>query len=147
MSDSRRYISIDTSALPDAFEKVLDAKQLLESGKVKNVSDATKQTGISRSTFYKYKDIVYESTDINAQRNATYFLLLSHVAGVLSNVLALFSSINANILTISQSLPIGGVASVTLTVDLSSIDCDVSDIAFRASKIDGVKRIQLIAMD
>lgn len=147
MNNNHKFISIDASVLPDAYEKVLEAKQLLESGNVRNVSEATKATGISRSTFYKYKDIVYDSTVICTQKNATFFFLLSHLAGVLSNVLALFSSVNANILTISQSVPIGGVASVMLTVELSGINCNIDDILTRAAKVEGVKRIQLIAID
>ncbi len=44
-----------------SFVKVLQAKELLASGAVSNISAAAKQAGISRSAFYKYKDTVFDA--------------------------------------------------------------------------------------
>ena len=49
-----KYLVVDKSILPGYYEKVEEARKLLESGKVKDVSQAAKQVGISRSTYYKY---------------------------------------------------------------------------------------------
>ena len=53
-----KYLVVDKSILPGYYEKVVEARKLLESGKVKDVSQAAKQVGISRSTYYKYRDYV-----------------------------------------------------------------------------------------
>ena len=45
----RRFLLVDSSALPDVFLKVLQAKELLASGSVSNISTAARQAGISRS--------------------------------------------------------------------------------------------------
>ena len=57
----RRFLLVDSEVLPDVFLKVLEAKQLLASGTVSNISLAARQAGISRSAFYKYKDYVFDA--------------------------------------------------------------------------------------
>ena len=45
------YLLIDKMILPDYYQKVIDARALLTSGRVKDVSEAVRQVGISRSTY------------------------------------------------------------------------------------------------
>ena len=142
-----KYIWVDTAALPDYFTKVLDTKKLIESGAVKNVSEAARSNGISRSTYYKYKDYVFENAQTNTEHFATFLLLLNHESGVLSNVLSLFSALGANILTISQSFPIGSIASVTLTAELTDSQYEAEIYIKKASELSGVKQIQLVAIN
>lgn len=141
------YLCVDTCVLPDYFEKVVATKHDLETGRIKNVSEATRLHGISRSTYYKYKDYVFETGNAGGTRCATFLMLLSHETGVLSSVLALFSEAGSNILTISQSLPISNMASVTLTADLGNMQGDVNSLIDSASKINGLEQIQLVAMN
>ena len=141
------YLCVDTSVLPDYFEKVVATKRDLETGRIRNVSEATRLHGISRSTYYKYKDYVFETGNTAGSRCATFLMLLSHETGVLSGVLSLFSEAGTNILTISQSLPISNMASVTLTADLSNMQGDVDSLIESAGKINGLEQIQLVAMN
>ena len=60
MMAERRFLLVDADVLPEVFVKVLQAKELLASGAVSNISAAAKQAGISRSAFYKYKDTVFD---------------------------------------------------------------------------------------
>ena len=108
------YLIVHKSILPDYFESVLQAKHLLEEGKAKNVMQATRMAGISRSTFYKYKDYILEPVHISDGRKAVISMLLSHETGILSHVLTVISGAGASILTITQSLPVHGKASVTI---------------------------------
>ena len=57
----RRFLLVDADVLPEVFGKVLQAKELLASGAVPNISAAARQAGISRSAFYKYKDTVFDA--------------------------------------------------------------------------------------
>ena len=43
----RRFLLVDADVLPEVFVKVLQAKELLASGAVSNISAAAKQAGIS----------------------------------------------------------------------------------------------------
>ena len=85
------YLIVDKAVLPDFFSKVVEARQLLESGKFGQVSEAVKEVGISRSTYYKYKDHILEPTDLTVGRKAVLSMLLSHEAGALSKVLGTIS--------------------------------------------------------
>ena len=141
----KRFLYVDADALPDYFLRVLETRRLLESGEVKNVTEAARRNGISRSTYYKYKDCVFDQARMPVGLNAVFLLVLNHEAGVLSNVLAMFSRRGANILTISQNLPIQNTASVTLTVDISNVRSSTDDLIRETQKISGVVQIQLIA--
>ena len=76
------YLIVHKSILPDYYEKVLEARRLMTSGKVKEVSQAVKQVGISRSTYYKYKDYLFEPSEIAGGRKAVLSMLLDHTPGV-----------------------------------------------------------------
>ena len=94
------FLIVDKRILPDYYQKVVETRRLLSSGQVKEVSAAVRMTGISRSTYYKYKDFIFEPGETASGRNAVFLMLLNHEPGVLSNLLSLFSSSGANILTI-----------------------------------------------
>ncbi len=141
----RRFIYVDSAALPDYFLKVLETKKLLESGQTKSVTEAARANGISRSTYYKYKDAVLDDHSELAGKRATFMLSLRHEKGVLSNVLGLFSRTGVSVLTISQSLPVNDLASVMLSVDMSGANCSSEEILSEAEKLQGVRQIQLLA--
>ncbi len=141
------FLIVDKRILPDYYQKVVETRRLLSSGQVKEVSAAVRMTGISRSTYYKYKDFIFEPGETASGRNAVFLMLLNHEPGVLSNLLSLFSSSGANILTISQSPPIHEKASVTITADVDRLACDVSELMTRAISIEGVEQTRLIAME
>ena len=141
------YLIIHKSILPDYFETVLQAKHLLEEGKAKNVMQATKMAGISRSTFYKYKDFILEPTSISDGRKAVISMLLSHETGILSHVLARVSDAGASVLTITQSLPVRGKASVTITLDISAMPDSITTLLKSIDECPGAENTKLIAVD
>ena len=141
------YLIVEKSALPDYFEKVVEARRLLDSGKYSQVSDAVREVGISRSTYYKYKDRILEPSQLTIGRKAVLSLMLSHEAGVLSKVLNCLSACKANILTITQSLPIHDKASVTLSLDTSGMPGTVSDLLDAMAQTRGVDKPRLVAVE
>ena len=141
------YLIVHKSILPDYFQTVLEAKHLLEEGKAKNVMQATKMVGISRSTFYKYKDYILEPIRISDGRKAVISMLLSHETGVLSHVLARISEACASILTITQSLPVHGKASVTITLDISAMPDSITVLLKSIDECPGAENTKLIAID
>ena len=122
------YLIIHKSILPEYYEKVIQARRLLEDGKVREVSQAVKQVGISRSTYYKYKDFILEPTDIAGGRKAVLSMVLTHEQGVLSALLLCISEAGGSVLTITQSLPIRGKASVTISLDISNMSCSLTEL-------------------
>ena len=141
------YLIVDKSILPDYYEKVLEAKHLMESGRVKEVSQAVKLAGISRSTYYKYKDFIHEPAELYGERKAVISTILTHEPGVLSALLSRISAAGASVLTITQSLPIHGKASVTISMDISSMSSPLSDFMKELEGTPGVENAKLIAVE
>ena len=141
------YLIVEKSALPDYFIKVVEARRMLESGVYTQVIDAVNAAGISRSTYYKYKDKILEPSQLTVGHKASLMLQLNHRAGMLSKVINTLSGCNANILTITQSLPIRGKASIMLSIDLSQLSRSIDDMVDELSGIDGVEQVRLLALE
>ena len=141
------YLIVEKSALPDYFIKVVEARRLLDTGACAQVIDAVHAVGISRSTYYKYKDKILEPSQLTVGRKASLMLQLNHRAGMLSRVLSAVSACNANILTITQSLPVHGKATIMLSVDLSQLNKSVDEMTGELSAIDGVEQVRLLALE
>ena len=142
-----RYLIVDQSVLPDYFLKVIEARKLLENGTYAQVSDAARAVGISRSTYYKYKDKVMEPSQVAVGRTATLMLTLSHESGVLSRVLNRVSGFGANILTLTQSLPVHDQASLMLSVDVSGMNACLEELTRTLEQIGGVEKVRLTALE
>lgn len=141
------YLIVHKKILPVYYDKVLDARRMLESGAVKDVSAAVRATGISRSTYYKYKDYIFSPGSGDVGRKAVISMLLSHEIGVLSTALNRLSSLGASVLTISQSMPIRDVASVVMTLDIGAMSLSVEQSIQELSSIAGVENVQLVAIE
>lgn len=142
-----KYYIVDGSVLPETFDKVIKARQLLESGKTRQVSDAVRQVGISRGTYYKYKDLVFLPEENLTTRKALVSIMLEHEPGLLSKVLVLLSDANANVLTINQNIPIHDLASVVLSFDISKLDGSINGLLAQLKQIDGISSVQLISIE
>ena len=51
VTEKKKYFVVRERAVPEVLLKVVEAKKLLDSGKVDTVQDAAERTGISRSCF------------------------------------------------------------------------------------------------
>ena len=141
------YLIIHKDILPDYYEKVIEARQLVESGKVKDVSQAVKQVGISRSTYYKYKDYILEPTELDSGRKAVLSMLLDHEPGVLSTLLTRISEKGGSVLTINQNMPIHGKASVTIGLDVSEMNAGTDELVEAVASVPGVDNARLVAIE
>lgn len=141
------YLIVHKSILPDYFEKVLTARHLLEEGKAHDVSQAVKLVGISRSTYYKYKDYIMEPSELSGGRKAVISVLLAHEPGVLNALLTRITEAECSILTITQSLPIHDHASVTITMDISAMTTTITELIDAMSVTPGVENPKLVAIE
>ena len=141
------YLIVHKKVLPDYFEKVVAARVLLRRGKIREVSEAARTVGISRSTYYKYKDYVFMPSEGNACKKAVISLILSHEKGILSRVLNMMSALGANILTIMQNPPIGDRASVVISMDITGLETSVNGVLEALLSADGVEKAGLIDIE
>ena len=142
-----KYLLVDKRILPPYYEKVIEARTLLSSGKIKDVSEAVKLVGISRSTYYKYKDYIFTASCDTNGRRAVISFTLSHKPGLLSEVLSLLSEVGANILTITQNLPINSKAHVVMSLDVSNLSVDIDTLIKDINSINKVSGTKLISIE
>ncbi len=141
------YLIVHKKILPVYYEKVLEARNLLESGAERDVSAAARAVGISRSTYYKYKDYIYSPDGGEMGRKAVISMMLSHEIGVLSTALNRLSAMGISVLTITQSLPIRDVASVIMTLDVSQMSAGIEEVVAALGRISGVENVTLVAIE
>lgn len=145
MSTTPKYYLVEASALPEVFLKVAEAKRLLSTGEANTVNEAARMTGISRSAFYKYRDAVLPFQNMMTGRIITFQLLLHDEPGVLSSILGAFASHAANILTINQTIPSGGCAAVTVTVETMAMQEPIEVLLQQLSATLGVVKAEILA--
>ena len=142
-----KYLIVDKALLPSYCEKVSLAKELLEEGKAADVSEAVRMVGISRSTFYKYRDMVRDISTVSMGRHAIISMMMSHSVGTLSTVLNIISHYGYSVWTITQNPPVdsraNGVITLELGEDAGSLDSMLRDI----TEAPGLSRVQLLGMD
>ena len=135
-----KYYLVEASVLPEIFAKVIEAKELLETGQVRTVADAVARVDISRSAFYKYRDCISPFQNMMAGRIITFQLMLKHKAGILSEILSIFANCGANILTINQTIPTNGCAGVTVTAETSEMHESLEEMMTEITAAEGFTR-------
>lgn len=145
--EETKYFVLKKKAVPEVLLKVVEAKRLLESGRSESVQEATDQVGISRSSFYKYKDDIFPFHENARGRTITMVIQMDDEPGLLSIVLKIIADYRANILTIHQSIPINGVASLTLSVDVLPNTGDLSSMVETIEQETGIHYLKILARE
>jgi len=139
-------VVVDSSVLPEVFLKVLEVKILMASREEKSCASACKRVGISRSAFYKYKDCIFAAhEELITERIVNLYILLKDIPGALSGVLVLLHDKGANILTVNQSIPVDGVASINISLKFP-IESGAEISALRSlEELDGVVKVKILS--
>ena len=80
-------------------------------------------------------------------KTITMVIQMDDEPGVLSLVLRTIADYHANILTIHQSIPINGVASLTLSVDILPNTGDVSQMVENIEQENGIHYLKILARE
>ena len=144
---SNKMLIVQSNVLPNVFEKVINAKRLLKNGDATTIQQACEMVSLSRSTFYKYRDTVFDYTTQERGRIVNIFMLLKHEPGILSQIIKVIASLRGNILTINQNIPVLDVASLTLTIDTKSMSVTPDQLIKELMEQKGCKEAEIIAME
>ena len=156
MAEKTKYFVLKQKAVPEVLLKVVEAKRLLDSGKAVSVQEAAENVGISRSSFYKYKDDIFPfhdniqliiATYVFKGKTITMVIQLDDEPGLLSVVLRIVADYHANILTIHQSIPVNGIASLTLSVDVLNETGDISQMVDTIEQQQGIHYLKILARE
>ena len=147
MAEKTKYFVLKKKAVPEVLLKGVEAKRLLDSGKAASVQEAAENVGISRSSFYKYKDDIFPFHDNAKGKTITMVIQLDDEPGLLSVVLRIVADYHANILTIHQSIPVNGIASLTLSVDVLNETGDISQMVNTIEEQQGIHYLKILARE
>ena len=136
MEDEKYYV-IKKKAVPEVLLKVLEVQKLLDTRQAVSVMEAAENVGISRSSYYKYKDDIFP-----------FFVIeIKDQPGVMVSILEVFARYHANILTIHQSIPINGKGVLTVSVDIVSEQTNISAMIQQVEQLESVSYVKIIAME
>lgn len=147
LKEDKNFFIVDKSVLPEIFLKVMEVKNLLESKKEKTVQDAVNRVGISRSAFYKYRDAVHPLYENTRGKTVTIAANLDDTPGLLSAVLNSIATEGANILTINQTIPINGIANVTITIETNEMQGEFGRLMTQLENLQGMQSIKIIGRE
>ena len=147
MGETTKYFVVKQKAIPEVLLKVVEAKRLLESEKVLTIQEAVDAVGISRSSFYKYKDDIFPFHEEARGKTITFIIQMDDEPGILSDVLKIIAEYRANILTIHQSIPINGIASLTLSIQVLQTTGDISRMIEQLEGQPSVHHVKILAKE
>ena len=147
MESTTVYFVVKQRALPEVLLKVVEANRLIETQRVASVQEAVDQVGISRSSYYKYKDDIFPFHDSAQGTTLTLSCQMNDEPGLLSDVLKVVADFRANILTIHQTIPINGIASLSLSIQILATTGDVAEMILEMEKRQGVHNVKVLAKE
>lgn len=142
--DDQFYL-VRSDVLPESVKKTLEAKALLDRGKVHSVHDAVRQVDLSRSAFYKYRDAVYPFQSMVKEKIITLFFHLEDRSGTLSRLLTMVSTAGCNVLTIHQTIPLQGKANLTLSLDTAGMTLTIEDMLEDFKALDFIDKVEIVS--
>lgn len=147
MNDQTNYYVLKEKAVPEVLLKVIEMKRLLESNKSLQILDAANKVGISRSSFYKYKDDISPFYQGNKGRIITLIIQVNDAPGVLSYIVKQIATHDLNILTIHQSIPVQKIATITISAELLSGEENIANIIGELQSYENTRDLTLVGSE
>ncbi|MDF2541217.1 MAG: hypothetical protein K0S47_935 [Herbinix sp.] len=142
-----QYFIVKKKAVPEVLLKVVEAKRLLDSERVMTVQEAADAVDISRSSFYKYRDDIFPFYESTRGKTITFMLQIDDKPGLLSKVLNQVAKGEANILTIHQSIPVNGIALITLSIEILPQTMSISNLIDSIETMDGIHYVKIVSRE
>ena len=146
MTEDSKYYVVKQKALPEVLLKVAQVNKIIETKRM-SIAEATESVGIGRSSYYKYKDDIFPFRDNVKGKTITFVLSMDDEPGILSVVLKTIAEYKANLLTIHQTIPVNGVASLTLSVDILPTTGDSAKMIEQIEQLSGVRYLKILSRE
>ena len=139
------FLLVHKSVLPDLFPAVIQARSLIEKDGY-SVTKACQELNISRSAYYKYRDVVFLPDD-SVPRKAILSFKVDDEPGVLDALLRKLYDFSINVLTIHQDMPIRHVAYITMTLNINNLRGEISELIKALSQTGHVRKASIISYE
>lgn len=143
--EKRTMYIVDCEILPEAIKRTAYAKELIAQNKVRTINEAVEIAGISRSAFYKYREGIFPFYEAGKRKIITVSATMENRSGVLSSFLNQIASAKGNILTINQSIPLQGIAYVTVSMETDAMEESPELLMESLDLLEGVQKVELIS--
>lgn len=141
--EKKEFYIVDKRILPKSVQNVIKVNELIQKTKISKY-EAIKKIGISRSTYYKYKDFIKPFFESGGDRIYSIHLTITDRAGMLSDVLDVIANEKINILTVVQNMPIDGEAKTTIVIKTTeNMLKKVEFMVEKLGKVKGLKDIRI----
>jgi chorismate mutase len=140
----RRFYLVAEDIMPEAMVKTVQVKDMLARGESSTVHEAVNEIGLSRSAFYKYRDLVFLYEEESGGRLLTLSMILEHRQGILSTVLNTIAQLGGNIITINQGIPMSHAAHLTATVDVKNLNVTLDEMVQNLHGVHGVRKAEIV---
>ena len=147
MENGHKFYMVKKKALPEVLLKVAEVNNLLNSGRARTIREAIDEVGISRSSYYKYKDDIFPIHEKIQGKTITFVMEMEDKPGLLSNVLKVVAECKANVLSIHQSIPVNHIALITLSVLVLPITDDVTDLFEKIGNASGIHNLKIVSAE
>ena len=147
MEKDSGFYMVKKKALPEVLLKVAEVNHLLETGQARTIREAIDREGISRSSYYKYKDDIFPIREKLEGKTITFVMEMEDEPGCLSDILMIVAEHKANVLTIHQSIPVNGIALVTLSVLILTITDDVTRLFEAMEHARGIHNLKIVSAE
>lgn len=142
--ERREYYIVDKRILPNSIQSVIKVNDLVQHSNISKY-EAIKKVGISRSTYYKYKDYIKPFFESGKDKVFNIHMSLVDKPGILAKILNIIAGEDMNILTILQNLAIDGVAKSTISIQTTeNMLRKIEGMLEKISEVDGVQDIRII---
>ena len=143
MGSKREFYIVDRQILPTSIQKVIEVNDLIQQENISKY-EAINRVGISRSTYYKYKDYVFPFFEIAQGKIVSITVSMSNESGMLSSILKTIADRNGSILTINQDIPLQGIANVSISFETKELQGSLEDVLNEIRSMKGIIRVEIL---
>lgn len=147
MAEKERYYVVKEKAVGEVLLKVVEAKRRLEADSNMTIQKVTEDLGISRSSFYKYKDDIFPFHENAKGMTITFVMQMDDVPGLLAEILGLVAARKANVITIQQAVPANRIALVTISIRVEPGTEDVEQLFEEIKGLEGMHYLKILARE
>ncbi|WP_297487697.1 ACT domain-containing protein [uncultured Cetobacterium sp.] len=142
--NKKEYYIVDKRILPNSIQSVIKVNDIVQTEKISKY-EAIKRVGISRSTYYKYKDYIKPFFEGGKEKVFSIHLSLVDKPGILARVLDIIAGEQMNILTIVQNIAIDGISRVTISIQTTeNLLRKIEEMLEKISTLNSVKELRVI---
>ena len=143
-NEKREYYIVDKRILPNSIQSVIKVNDLVQHTKISKY-EAIKKVGISRSTYYKYKDYIKPFFERGKDKMFSIHMSLVDKPGILTSILNIITGEDMNVLTIVQNIAVDGIAKSTISIQTTeNMLRKIEGMLEKISEVDGVKDLRII---